>query len=83
MEEKFKPFWVCSVNNWLVGAAYSGKQLKANHIMPSFRKFYFIRSMDELKHFTPHKQITNEELVKRELERNANQLNQKNGTENN
>jgi len=65
--EKFKKFWVVEVNNYLYDAAYDGKALKEKHLFPSFRKFHFIRSWDELKYFTKRKEITNEELVKRAL----------------
>lgn len=65
--EKFRKFWVVSVNNYLCGASYNGKELKEKHFAPSFRKFYFIRSWDELNHFTKRKEITNEELVKQSL----------------
>jgi len=68
MNDKFKPFWVVSVNNYLCDASYSGKELKAKHLTPSFRKFHFIRSMDELKYFTKRDEISNEELVKRCLQ---------------
>lgn len=63
--EKFKKFWVMSVNNWLCDADYSGKALKERCFTPTFRKFYFIRSWDELKGFTPHKEISNLDLVKK------------------
>ena len=63
-EEKFKKFWVKSVNNYLCDADYNGKALKERNPFPSFRKFHFIRSWDELKYFTKRKEITNEELVK-------------------
>jgi hypothetical protein len=62
--EKFKKFWVCSVNNWLVDASYNGRELKDAHPIPSFRRFYFIKSWDDLKGFTPHKGHSNEELCK-------------------
>ncbi len=65
--EKFKKFWVVSVNNWLCSASYSGKKLKERHPVPSFRKFTFIKSWDDLQYFTKRSEITNEELVKRAL----------------
>lgn len=65
--EKFKKFWVVEVNNYLCDAAYDGKALKEKHPVPSFRKFHFIRSWDELKYFRKRSEITNEELVKRAL----------------
>lgn len=65
--EPFKKFWVVSVNNYLCDASYSGKALKERHFAPSFRKFYFIRSWDELKGFTKRKEISNEDLVKKAL----------------
>ena len=73
--ERFKKFWVVSVNNYLCDAAYSGKELKAKHLFPSFRKFYFIRSWDELKHFTKRSEITNEELAKGALARTEQKTN--------
>lgn len=66
-KEKFKKFWVVSVNNYLCDASYSGKELKEKHPFPSFRKFHFIKSWDDLKYFTKRSAITNEELVKRAL----------------
>jgi len=63
MSEKIKPFWVVSVNNYLCGASYDGKKLKDEHVSPSFRKFTFIRSMDELRYFEKRKEINNEELI--------------------
>lgn len=70
--EKFKNFWVKSVNNWTTDASYSGKELKERNPFPSFRRFHFIRSWDELNHFTPHDSISNEELVKQRLATPAN-----------
>lgn len=66
--EKFKKFWVVSVNNYLCDASYSGRELKEKHPFPSFRKFHFIRSMDELKYFTKREEMSNEETVKKCLE---------------
>lgn len=63
-QEKFKKFWVVSVNNYLCDAAYSGKELKAKHLFPSFRKFHFIKSEDGLRHFNERDSISNEDLVK-------------------
>jgi len=62
--ENFKKFWVVEVNNYLCDASYSGKELKQKHQFPSFRKFHFIRSWDELKYFTERKEISNIDLVK-------------------
>ena len=67
---KFKPFWVISVNNWICDAAYSGRELKSRNPLPTFRRFSYIRSMDELKCFTKHDEISNEDLVKLRLEQN-------------
>ena len=61
-------FWVMSVNNWICDADYSCKKLKERRPMPSFRKFYFIREWDELNHFTPHKEISNIDLVTKLLQ---------------
>lgn len=61
--QTFKKFWVVSVNNYLCDASYNGKELKLKHSFPSFRKFTFIKSWDELKYFTKRDEITNEELV--------------------
>lgn len=61
--DKFKPFWVKSVNNYLCDAAYSGKELKARSPIPSFRKYYFIKNWEDLTGFTPRKELTNKELV--------------------
>lgn len=65
--EKFKPFWVVSVNNYLCSAGYNGKEFKEKHWTPSFRKFYFIRSWDELNGFTKRSKIGNRELVEQLL----------------
>jgi len=65
--DKFKKFWVVSVNNYLCDASYSGKELKERHYVPSFRKFTFIRSMDDLKCFSVRKEISNEDLVNERL----------------
>lgn len=65
--EKFKKFWVVSINNYLCDAAYDGKELKAKHPFPSFRQFHFIKSWDDLKYFTKRDEISNEELVKKAL----------------
>jgi len=68
-ENTFRKFWVVSVNGWLCDASYSGEKLKEKHPAPSFRKFWFIRSMDELAGFNLHKdkvsgkELSNEELV--------------------
>lgn len=62
MAEKFKPFWVKSVNNWLCDAGYNGKELKAKSPVPSFRKYYFIRSWEDLNGFTKRDGYTNKEL---------------------
>jgi hypothetical protein len=67
MAEKFKKFWVVSVNNYLCDASYSGKELREKHYFPSFRKFHFIKSVDDLKYFTQRQEITNEELVRQAL----------------
>ena len=40
--EKFKKFWVKSVNNYLCDADYNGKELKARNPIPSFRKFHLL-----------------------------------------
>lgn len=66
MEKKFKPFWICTVNGWIVGASYSGKELKAKHWGPSFRKFRFIRDYERISNYKPHPEITNIELVRNE-----------------
>ena len=60
---KFKPFWVVSLNNYLCDAAYSGKELKAKHRFPSFRKFYFIRNQEDLIGFEERSEITNKDLI--------------------
>jgi len=60
---KIKPFWVLSVNNFICDASYDGKELKTNRLVPSFRKYYFIRDIDHLRYFTKRKDITNEEIV--------------------
>lgn len=60
----FKKFWVVTVNNWITGASYNGKELKAAKLFPTFRKFYFIKTAGDLRYFTPHKHISNEELCK-------------------
>lgn len=65
--EKLKKFWVCTVNNWIVDAGYNGKALKDAHLIPSFRKFYFIKSVEDLRRFTPHKEISNVDLCKQRL----------------
>jgi hypothetical protein len=64
MKEKFKPYWVVSVNNYICDASYSGKELKAKHPYPTFRKFDFIRVESDLKYFTRRDEISNEDLVK-------------------
>jgi len=63
MKDKFKPFWVVHINNYICDASYSGKELKEKHLYPSFRKFTFIRSIDELKYFSKRNEISNEEIV--------------------
>jgi hypothetical protein len=63
----FKKFWVKSVNNWLCDADYNGKRLKENNPIPSFRKFYFIKSWEELNGFTKRDGYDNKELVERWL----------------
>lgn len=63
--EKFRKFWVKTVNNYLCDAHYSGKVLKENNPFPPFRKFHFIRSWDDLKYFAKRDEISNEDLVKR------------------
>jgi hypothetical protein len=65
--EKFKKFWVVEVNNYLCDASYDGKELKEKHRFPSFRRFRFIKSWDDLKYFTSRSGISNEEIVKRAL----------------
>lgn len=62
--EKFKNFWVVEVNRYLCDASYDGKELKEKHIIPSFRKFHFIRSYDELRYFNVRDGISNEDFVK-------------------
>jgi hypothetical protein len=64
---KMKPYWAVSVNNYLCDAAYNDQELKARHPIPSFRKFHFIRSNDELKYFAKRDEISNEELVEKWL----------------
>lgn len=64
---KFKPYWVMSVNNYLCDASYSGKELKARNLFPSFRKFYFIKDKDGLNGFTAREEISNEKLVEKYL----------------
>lgn len=61
--EKFKKFWVKSVNNYLCDADYNGKELKARNPIPSFRKFHYIRSWDDLNYFTKREEYSNFELV--------------------
>jgi len=67
--EDFKKFWVVSVNNYLCDASFNGKVLKEErrHLYPSFRKFRFIRSWDELKYYAERKEISNIDLVKKFL----------------
>ena len=68
MKQDFKKFWVVSVNNYICDAAYSGKELKEKHKMASFRKFYFIKSWEDLKYFSKRESHTdNVELVKQML----------------
>lgn len=68
-EPEFKKFWVVSVNNYLCDAAYEKKTILERGLYPSFKKFKFIRSAEDLKYFTKRSEITNEELVKKCLER--------------
>lgn len=63
-EPKFRKFWVKSVNNYICDAGYNGKELKAKSPTPSFRKYYFIKSWEDLKGFTTRKEISNIDLVK-------------------
>lgn len=67
MEEKFKKFWVKSVNNWITDASYNGKQLKADNPLPTFRKFYFIKSWEDVYWFSKRDGITNIEICKQLL----------------
>lgn len=66
-QEKFRKFWVKSVNNYICDAGYDGKKLKEKSPIPSFRKYYFIRSWEELNHFNKREEISNYELVKKLL----------------
>jgi hypothetical protein len=59
---KFKKFWVVSVNNCICDASYDGKGLKADHPIPSFRKFYFIKSWEDLIGFRVRDEISNRDL---------------------
>jgi hypothetical protein len=61
--EKFKKYWIVSVNNYLCDAAYNGKLLKEKHRLPSFRKFYYIKSEDDLIGFTERNNISNKQIV--------------------
>lgn len=63
----FKKFWVMSVNNWICDASYNGKELKSAHPFPSFRKFYFIRTIEDLRGFSLRDGISNEDLCKKLL----------------
>jgi hypothetical protein len=65
--EKFKPFWVKEVNNYLCDAGYNGKEFKAANPFPSFRKFWFIRSWEDLRGFTVRQEATNRELCEKWL----------------
>ena len=65
--DSFKNFWVVTVNNWICDASYNVKELKEKHHAPSFRKFHFIKSWNELNYFTPHKGITNRSLCEKAL----------------
>jgi hypothetical protein len=67
-DEKFKKFWVKSVNNWLCDADYDGNRLKEKSPTPTFRKYYFIKSWEGLSRFTTHDGYTNRELVEKWLE---------------
>jgi len=66
-DTKFKKFWVMSVNNWICDADYSGKELKARCKMPSFRKFYLIKSEEEIDGFTKREELTNREHINKLL----------------
>jgi hypothetical protein len=61
-EKKFKKFWVKSVNNWICDADYNGKILKERNPFPSFRKFWFIKSEDDLIGFTKREGFTNMQI---------------------
>lgn len=63
MENKFKKFWVFTINNYICDAGYNGKELKDYHPFPTFRKFYFIKSWEDLKYFTVRSEISNIDLV--------------------
>lgn len=65
--EKFKKFWVKSVNNYLCDAGYNGKALKEKSPVPSFRKYYVIRKWSDLDYFTKREGITNRELCEKWL----------------
>ncbi len=69
-ENKFRKFWVKSVNNWLCDADYNGKALKERSPTPSFRKYYFIKSWDDLKYFSKREGFDTTELVKKWLAEN-------------
>jgi len=58
----FKKFWVKSVNNWICDADYNGKVLKERNPFPSFRKFWFIKSEDDLIGFTKREGFTNMQI---------------------
>jgi len=63
-EEKFKKFWVMSINGWICAAGYNGKELKNNYPGPSFRKFHFIRNEEDLRRFNKREGFAdNKELV--------------------
>lgn len=66
--KKFRKFWVVEVNNYICDAAYSGKELKAKHSFPSFRKFWLIKSEEDLNGFSKREGVTNIELVKNLLQ---------------
>lgn len=61
--EKFKPFWIVTVNRYICGASYSGKELKAKHWVPTFREFHFIRDENDLDFFNKRGETTNKQLV--------------------
>ncbi len=63
----FKKFWVKSVNNYLCDADYNGTALKERSPIPSFRKYYFIKSWEDLNGFTQRDGITNRELAEKWL----------------
>lgn len=66
-KEMFRKFWIMTVNGWICDADYSGKLLKNRCWMPTFRRFRFIRSWDELNFFNPRVEIGNREFVEQRL----------------